>query len=36
VVHRAVLVPHPLVLANAAYIKHTNSWKFLLRDVVWT
>lgn len=35
-VARAALVPHKLVLANATFVPHTNSWKFILRDEVWT
>lgn len=35
-VWQAAIIPHALVLANSRYIEHTNSWKFLLRDTVWT
>ncbi|HEY3637266.1 MAG TPA: hypothetical protein VGK90_03865 [Rhizomicrobium sp.] len=35
-VERAAIVPHALVLANATPVEYTNSWKFMLRDVVWT
>lgn len=31
---KAVLIPAPVVRANARYIAHTNSHKFLLRDAV--
>ena len=34
-VERAVLIPHTLVLENSTYVKHTNSWRFLLRDSAW-
>lgn len=34
-VWKACLVPHATVLRAAKYIKHTNSWKFDLRDEVW-
>jgi hypothetical protein len=33
---RAAIVPHALVLSNSIYVPHTNSWKFHLRDAVWT
>lgn len=35
-VHRAAIIPHGLVQGDAKYKEHTNSWKFILRDVVWT
>ncbi|TVR11503.1 MAG: hypothetical protein EA385_01255 [Salinarimonadaceae bacterium] len=35
-VQRAAIIPHALVLENSRYMEHTNSWKFLLRDVAWT
>ena len=34
-IQRAAIIPHMLVLENSRYIQHTNSWNFLLRDVVW-
>jgi hypothetical protein len=34
-VQRAAIIPHAAVVANAAYVKHTNSHKFYLRDDVW-
>jgi hypothetical protein len=34
-VERAAIIPHALVLANATAVEYTNSWKFMLRDVVW-
>jgi hypothetical protein len=34
-VRRAAIIPHAAVVANAAYVKHTNSHKFYLRDDVW-
>lgn len=36
IVDRAVIIPHALVLEHSTRVEHTNSWKFLLRDVVWT
>lgn len=35
-VHRAAIIPHALVLSDARYREHTNSWKFMLRDAVWS
>jgi hypothetical protein len=35
-VERAAIVPHALVLKNATSVEYTNSWKFMLRDDVWT
>jgi len=35
-VKRAAIVPHTLVLANATFVEYTKSWKFYLRDAVWT
>lgn len=34
VVHAAI-IPHSAVLAGATFVKHTNSWRFILRDAVW-
>ncbi len=34
-VMKAALVPHAVVLAQSAFVKQTNSWRFLLRDSVW-
>ena len=34
-VRRAAIIPHGLVLKHSAYDKHTNAWKFHLRDVAW-
>lgn len=34
-VWKACLVPHASVLKHSKFIKHTNSWKFELRDDVW-
>jgi hypothetical protein len=34
-VARAAIIPHDLVLKNSTYVKHTNSWRFLLRDAAW-
>jgi hypothetical protein len=33
---RAAIIPHALVLANATLQGHTNSWRFILRDDVWS
>ena len=33
---RAVLVPVAVVWQLATYVAYTNSWRFLLRDSVWT
>ena len=33
---RAVLVPVAVVWQLARYVAHTNSWRFLLRDSVWS
>ncbi|MBY0318895.1 MAG: hypothetical protein K2X72_09250 [Reyranella sp.] len=35
-VTRAAIIPHELVLKNSVYVKHTNAWRFLLRDASWT
>jgi hypothetical protein len=35
-VARAVIIPHTLVVANAVHQSHTNSWRFILRDEVWS
>lgn len=35
-VDRAAIVPHATVHTNSVFVSHTNSWKFMLRDVVWT
>lgn len=34
-VMRAALIPHPVVMARAPYVRHTNSYRFVLRDDVW-
>jgi hypothetical protein len=34
-VRRAAIIPHDLVLQNSTYAKHTNAWKFHLRDTAW-
>lgn len=34
-VRRGALIPHALVLKHSTYVERTNSWRFLLRDVVW-
>lgn len=33
---RAAIIPHELVLTNSVYVKHTNAWRFLLRDASWS
>lgn len=33
---RAAIIPHQLVLQNSTRQGHTNSWRFMLRDEVWT
>jgi hypothetical protein len=33
---RAVIIPHALVVAKAVHQTHTNSWRFILRDEVWS
>jgi hypothetical protein len=35
-VDRAAIVPHTTVHTNSVFVGHTNSWKFMLRDAVWT
>jgi hypothetical protein len=35
-VWRAAIIPHALVLANATHNAHTNSWRFMLLDKVWS
>jgi hypothetical protein len=35
-VFRAAIISHELVLKNSVYVKHTNAWKFMLRDAAWT
>ena len=32
---RAAIIPHSVVLDNSAFVEHTNSHKFLLRDQIW-
>ena len=32
---RGALVPYAVVKRQAVYVKHTNSWRFILRDSVW-
>jgi len=34
-VMKAALIPHAVVMANSAYVKDTNSWRFILHDGVW-
>lgn len=35
-VMRAVLIPVDIVRARSKHVVHTNSWKFLLKDEVWS
>jgi len=35
-VDRAAIIPHATVCANSVFVSRTNSWKFMLRDAVWT
>jgi hypothetical protein len=35
-VDKAAIVPHATVHANSVFVEHTNSWKFMLRDAVWS
>lgn len=35
-VMRAAIVPIAIVLEHAKYVAHTNSWRFLLRDEIWS
>lgn len=35
-VMKAVLIPHSTVLAEAKRVEHTNSWRFILHDRVWS
>lgn len=32
---RAALIPHDIVLKNAKYGEHSNSWRFMLYDTIW-
>lgn len=34
-VSRACLIPHQQVVEHSTYVRHTNSWKFMLTDAVW-
>ncbi len=33
---RAAIVPQATLQTNSVFVSHTNSWKFKLRDAVWT
>lgn len=35
-VRRAAIVPWEVVFQNSAHVAHTNAWRFLLRDGVWS
>ncbi len=32
---RAALIPHYIVLSNAKYVQHSNSWRFILHEKIW-
>jgi len=32
---KGALVPYAVVKEQAVYVKHTNSWRFMLRDRIW-
>jgi len=33
---RAALIPYDVVKDHAVFVKHTNAWKFVLSDSIWT
>lgn len=33
---KAAIIPWEVVKENATYLSHTNSWRFILRDSVWS
>ncbi len=35
-VMKAALIPFHVVKDHAVFVKHTNGWKFVLRDSIWT
>lgn len=35
-VMKAALIPYQVVKDHAVFVKHTNGWKFVLRDSIWT
>ena len=35
-VMKAALIPFSVVKDHAVFVKHTNGWKFVLRDGIWT
>jgi hypothetical protein len=35
-IYRAAIIPHAVVLQQSKYGTHTNSWRFFLRDSVWS
>jgi hypothetical protein len=35
-VMRACVIPHHVVVEQAKYLSHTNSWRFILRPSVWS
>jgi hypothetical protein len=32
---KAALIPFQVVKDQAVFVKHTNGWKFVLRDSIW-
>jgi hypothetical protein len=35
-VMKAALIPFQVVKDHAVFVRHTNGWKFVLRDSIWT
>ena len=35
-IFRAALIPHTQVMRLSTFVKHTNAWRFILRDSVWS
>lgn len=35
-VSRAILIPYEVIAATAKHVAHTNSWRFMLEDRVWS
>jgi hypothetical protein len=33
---KACLMPYEVVISHSTYVSHSNSWRFLLRDGVWS
>ncbi|RWP18061.1 MAG: hypothetical protein EOR01_23665 [Mesorhizobium sp.] len=34
-VTKAIVIPHSVVVRRAKRVEHTNSWRFMLDDIVW-